>query len=111
MQNLDKTLAKFSAKYPDAIEAEVLNVGAALAETKGGNLTEEDWDKIYKMSSKKMSDILKARESERIKKAREARQRGADTGSGGGTPGTAPKKETLKQAFERAQKELTGQKF
>ncbi len=104
---VDRICAKYSAKFSAADEDLVLSWAQTLSED-GTQLTDVLWEKLWKQSH----DRTLARDTQRQKlkfnKQKQANDQSLESSQGGGTPGQAPRKESMKEATERAVKELTG---
>jgi hypothetical protein len=105
---IQQVMTSMAKKYPDAHDRFVLPVAYELAEKKGEQLTEQEWEDIYKAADQEMKSIIKGKISENQKKQSEANRKAQDVSSGGGTVGQAPKKfKTIQEVGEYAQRSLS----
>lgn len=105
--NIEKITSSLAQKYPDAIEDVVLARAQAIVE-QGHNLTREDWDKLYKTSHDFMVKKMAEKQNKQFDAQKNANLRGRGIGPGGGTPGQAPRKMSMKEATEAAIQDLSG---
>lgn len=104
---IDDITSKLAQKYPEAIEDVVLARAQALVE-QGHNLTPENWDKLYKTSHDFMLKKMADKQNKQFDAQKNANLKGRGIGPGGGTPGQAPRKLSMKEATEAAIQDLTG---
>lgn len=105
---IQTVMGSMSKKYPDAHERFVLPLAWELAEKKGEQLSEQEWEDIYKTADAEMKNIIKGKMSEFQKKQTEANVKARDVGTGGGTVGQAPKKfKSLKEVTDYAVNSIT----
>lgn len=105
---LDVIFQKMTAKYPMADEERVLAMAQGL-HNQGVKLDDAMWDKVWSTIQQKTEGMFKSYQKSLVTKQQEATQKAKDTAGGGGIPGQAPKKESFKEATERAIRELSGQ--
>lgn len=98
-QELDSIFSKNLSKYPEAIEDVVMAKAQVLLE-QGQEPTAEFWDKLFKSNHDAMMKRMTERQQKVVNTQREANAKGRGPGSGGGTPGQAPKRLTMKDAGE-----------
>jgi hypothetical protein len=90
---ITKTIDDFSAKYPNAAKMKELVIARAYeANQQGSQLSNDDWEKIFKDVDETVSGLVKAEYGELVKKQTEANAKARDVGAGGGTAGRAPVK-------------------
>ncbi len=104
---IDNLTSKLSQKYPEAIEDVVLARAQAFVES-GRNLSQEDWDKLYKTSHDFMVKKMTEKQNNNFNAQKNANQKGRGIGPGGGTPGQAPRRLSFNEATEAAIKDLKG---
>jgi len=111
---IDSVFTKMSAKYPLADEEVViaraqalLDKGAKLTDDKG-NINENAWDKIWASVNDTVTKRFEGHYKKQIGNQTKANVKGRDVASGGGIPGQAPKKMTMREATEHAIATLTG---
>lgn len=102
---LDSIFTRLSPKYPDAIE-DVVMARAQVLIDQGHEPTNEFWEKLFKSSHEQISKRFEDRKNKTLQDQRAANQRGRGPGIGGGTPGQAPKRLTMKEATEHAIRDL-----
>ncbi len=103
---IERTISTLSTKYPFADEEQVLARAQVLRE-RGDELDQKAWDGLFKMVNDKNENFLKQRQSDMIKKQTTANNKAKDVPSGGGTPGTAPRKfKNFNEASEAALKDF-----
>lgn len=114
--SIDAVFGKMSKKYPLAREEVViaraqalLEQGAELSDSRG-NPNESMWDKIWKSVQDDMSKHYEGHYKKLVNDQKQASVKGKDVASGGGIPGQAPKKMTLKEATEHAIATLEAQR-
>ena len=118
--SLDSLFSGMKEKYPLADEEVVVSRAQALLEKslsegdkhlladEKGNPKPEVWDRIWKSVNDQVQKRFDGHYKEQVSKQKQANVKAKDSAPGGGIPGQAPIKETLKQATERAIKELGG---
>lgn len=90
---ITKTVDELSKKYPDAANFREMVLSRAYEARMGGsNLTNDDWEKIFKDVDGEVSELLKAKYGSLVKKQMEANTRAKDVGAGGGIADRAPVK-------------------
>lgn len=106
---IDQQISKLSPKYPFADEATVITQ-AEMFHAKGGELTPENWEKIFKS----VNDFHKGRYESHYKKQfesqKQANRQGKDSAPGGGIPSQAPQKMSLKDVGEKWQRDMLAQR-
>lgn len=112
--SIDSLFKKMQEKYPLASEEVVisraqalLDQGAKLSDNKG-NADESAWDKVWKNVNDAFQKQYESHYKKQVNNQKQANVRGKDVASGGGLPGQAPKKMTIKEATEHAIATLTG---
>lgn len=118
--SLDSLFSGMKEKYPLADEEIVVSRAQALLEKslsegdkhlladERGNPKPEVWDKIWKSVNDQVQKRFDGHYKEQVSKQKQANVKAKDSAPGGGIPGQAPKRETLKEASERAIRELSG---
>lgn len=111
--SIDSVFGKMTKKYPLASEEVViaraqalLDKGAKLSDDKG-NPNEDLWDKIWKSVQEASAKHYEGHYKKLVNEQKQASVKGKDVASGGGLPGQAPKKMSLKEASEHAIATLT----
>ncbi|MES1988824.1 MAG: hypothetical protein V4440_12510, partial [Pseudomonadota bacterium] len=89
---LDTILPPLAAKFPMAVEDQVLQRAEGLLKS-GQRLTEKTWERLYRESHDSLTKRADQFYSAKLKSQLEKGQKGADSGSGGAAPGQAPVKE------------------
>lgn len=90
---IDQVMNDLSKKYPDASNFKEMVLGRAFeAHEQGVELTPEAWEDIFKQVDGEVGSLLKSKYGNLVKQQTEANKKASDVGSGGGTPGAAPKK-------------------
>lgn len=103
---LDARFKTLSERYPLADEEAAIARAQAL-HSKGIQLTDTVWDKVWKEVSDKNMERFKKYGSEQVNKQKTANQKGKDAAPGGGIPGQAPKRpRTIKEASAYALEEM-----
>lgn len=110
---LEGVFKKYSEKYPYADETSVISRSLALMEqrTRNGesdNLTQEDWNKVFKAENDRVEALAKSRYQNTVKQQLQANRKAKDVGSGGDAVGHSPKRMTIKEATEQAVKDYGG---
>lgn len=99
LQNIQQS---FSQKYPEAPELMVLAKAQILNEKKmketGQPLNRKEWEFLYKSTHDEMIERYDKRGMDRVNKVREANLQARGPGPGGGIPGQASTRRTLKDA-------------
>lgn len=103
---LDGVFAKMEQKYPYADREMAIARAQSLLDKGHEEITEEMWDKIYKQTHDRIDGFMKTQSKQQITNQRTANAKGRDVPTGGGIPGQAPRKESFKEATERAIREL-----
>lgn len=110
---LDAKYATLTKKYPFADEEMVTSRAMAFLDKmqkeqgSKANITEAQWDMLFKQSHDRMSEMAKKFYGDRIKNQKEANQRGKDVPAGGGVPGQAPKQpRSIKEATTMALRDM-----
>src|SRR5574343_228178 len=75
---------------------------------KGHKLDDKTWEQVFKTVHEKTKGFADSYYKEQTNKQKDAHLKGRDTGTGGGTLGQAPRKESIKEATARAIQELSG---
>lgn len=96
---LDSIFSKNLTKYPEAIEDVVMAKAQVLLE-QGQEPTQEFWDRLFKSNHEAMLKRMTERQQKVLTAQRASNEKGRSTGAGGGTPGQAPKRLTMKDAGE-----------
>lgn len=104
---LDTVFTKNKEKYPFADEEAVIARAQALLD-KGHKLDDKTWEQVFKTVHEKTKGFADSYYKEQTNKQKDAHLKGRDTGTGGGTLGQAPRKESIKEATARAIQELSG---
>lgn len=106
---IDQIFSRMAPKYPYAEEELVLARAQVVLDHKqpGETLTEADWEKLWKNCDEFLRAKTVAKKNEEFQKQKLANSKAKEGGPGGGSPGHAPRKETMKQASERAIRELS----
>lgn len=103
---LDAKFKTLAAKYDFADEEAVIARAQALL-GRGEKLTDKVWDSLWKSVHDRNLKISDQRQAEKVKKQTQVNAQGKDMGSGGGTPGSAPKvARTIKEAANFAREAL-----
>lgn len=109
---IDNIISEHAKKYPLADKATVLAQAQSLLD-QGGTLTKDDgrsnpfvWDKIFKSVNDKNQKLFETHYKTQVQQQKQAGQKAKDIGAGGGTPGQAPQKVSLKEARENLRKHL-----
>lgn len=94
---IDQMDAKFSPKYPLAVQEIVYSYVAGLQD-KGSKMDEAAWEACYK----KADELIKSRADKYygnvVNKQKQANAKGKEAAAGGGIPAEAPKKMTIREA-------------
>lgn len=107
---LDAKFSSLSKKYPEGNEDLVLARAQALID-RGVPITDEVWDKLWKQSHDSFVSKFEAKQKQTLQQQRDSNNRASGPSSAGGVPTNAPRRESFKQATERAIQELHGRKF
>ncbi len=99
MAKLEAQDKSFQAKYKRADLDRVYRHAEKLAD-KGEKLTEEAWEKIWKTEHDRGEATFKAWQKEQFENQKNANKQARDTASGGGIPGQAPQKTSLKDVWK-----------
>lgn len=89
----------FQSKYPNA-DIEAVYSEAAKLDAKGTKITEQLWESLYKASESKFTGRADAYYKAKLEKQKLATAEAKDIGSGGGTPGQAPRRPRLKDVAD-----------
>lgn len=104
---LEALANKYSQTYDLADEEKVLSAAQALVD-KGEKLTDQAWEKLWKDDHERTKKTFESYSKKQFEQQKQANAKSRDIAKGGGTPGQAPKRETFKEATERAIRELSG---
>lgn len=91
---IDSVMNEMAQKFKLA-NADVVLTRAQSVLDKGEELTPQTWEKLYKQSHAETEKLLKTHYGEQFKRQKAASEKAKDIGSGGSTPGEAPKKMRL----------------
>lgn len=107
---INHTIDDLSKKYPDAANFREMVVGRAMeVHTQGTQLTPQVWEDIFKQVDSQVSNLIKAKYGEFIKKQQAANAKARDVGAGGGTATAAPRKfKNLSEVTKFAVDDVTG---
>jgi hypothetical protein len=110
---LDGLFKKYSEKYPYADEASVISRSLALMEQRRRNgetedLSTKEWDSVFKQENDRVQKLADRKYKETVAKQLNSNRKAKDSAPGGTAMGHAPIKETMKQATERAIRDLSG---
>lgn len=110
---LESMAQKFSQEFPLAEEPTVLAKAEILLERKRENgeklnISDDEWKGLWKAEHEKQEKAFNGYYEKKFKQQTTASKKGRDVGPGGGTPGQAPKRETMKEATERAIRDFSG---
>lgn len=95
---LDNQYSTLSKKYPHA-DSEVVTARAEAANAQGVEITDKVLDKLFKAHHAEVTARWEKVYKEKVNEQAKAGARARDIGTGGGTPGNAPRKlRTLKEA-------------
>lgn len=108
-QNLEKISGNMMKKYPEALEDVVLARAEAMV-SQNQNLTPEVWDRLYKTSHDFMVKKMTDKQNTTFDAQKNANQKARGIGPGGGTPGQAPPKRSMKEATEDAIRDLSNRR-
>lgn len=100
-KQLEAWETEFSSKYPRADQSQVYGVlQSALdkGEIKSEQVTKDLMDKLYRQSHEAIEKRFESWQKEVVEKQKASHEQGRDIGKGGGTPDSAPKIQTLKDA-------------
>lgn len=104
-QTIDSMFSKFQPKYVMAPEGLVLTIADSIlsnkkAENPGqvAKLIDADWERAFKSAHEVVKGLADKHYSGLVNQQKEASARGKDMGTGGGIPGDAPKKMTIREA-------------
>lgn len=95
---LDALLPPLFQKFEMANEDQVYARAEGILQS-GQKLTEKTWERLVRESHESMQKKADQVYSAKLKKQIEKGQRGADIGAGGATPGQAPKRRTMDDAY------------
>lgn len=111
---IDQVFTKMNAKYPFVDEEVVISRAQALhekAKAEGnphllvdeqGNQKADAWDKIFKSVNENAQKRYESHYKKQVTEQKTANGKGKDIASGGGIPGQAPKRMTIREASEHA---------
>lgn len=110
-KQVDSIFAKFSDKYPYAVEDTVLNQAQALLDANDGNprfkLTEAAWERIFKGVNDKYQKHFETKYRSQIESQVKKSEKASDSGPGGSAPGRGPSgPRTFAEATEMAIQDL-----
>lgn len=110
-KHLDTVFAKYSDKYPYAVEDTVLNQAQALLDANQENprfkLTEATWERIFKGVNDKYQKQFETKYRNQIESQVKKSERASDSGPGGSAPGRGPSgPRTFAEATEMAIQDL-----
>lgn len=103
---LDNTFATLSKKYPNGVEDVVLAKAQALLD-KGEELSNQSWENLWKQSHESMTKRIDQMQQQKFEAQKGANSKAKGPGIGGGIPGEAPRRMTLKEATEQAVSDLS----
>lgn len=107
-QAINQSIDKYAKTYPEA-NKEVVIARIFEAYNKGTPVTDALWEKEFKTQHEQEDAKFKAKYGEFVKKQTQANQKARGVPTGGGTPGTAPKKfKNLKEVTEHAASQYEG---
>jgi len=104
---LEALAEKYSKQFKLADEDRVLAKAEKL-HNEGTKLTDQVWEKLWKDDHETGKSRFDAYQKEQFEQQKNANSKNRDIAKGGGVPGSAPKRETFKEATERAIRELEG---
>lgn len=107
LAEIDVQMSTLAKKYPLADQETILTRAMSYNE-KGQALTPELWDQIGKQVQTQYEKLFESHYKQKVEQQKQASAKAKDVSSGGGTPSVAPKRETMKEATERAIRELSG---
>lgn len=111
LAELDAKAAVLSKKYPFADEEAVLSRAQSLVD-RGEKVTDGIWEALWRTVHERNQKAWESFQAQRVNEQRRVNKSGKDVGSGGGTPGVAPRKaKTIKEATEMALSDLTNGQF
>lgn len=104
---IDSTMADLGKKYadvrnsfekPEVFDYYILSMADQIKAQKGPNqsLSQADWANVYKTVSESFTKAFDRRQANTFNKQKSASQKAKDIGTGGGIPGEAPKKISMK---------------
>lgn len=97
---IDNWFQSLSKKYPHA-DPEVITARAQVAASNGTQITDDVLDRLFKANHNEIKDRFEKIYKEKVNKQLEASAKGKDIGTGGGTPGQAPRGyKTIKEATQ-----------
>lgn len=102
---LDKTYEKYQTKYPSANPA-LVDSRCLAAHDSGTKITEGVIEKLFKASHDEAENWYVTRSKRQVADQKQANAKARDAGAGGGVPGGAPQKRTLKEARKAMLEEI-----
>lgn len=99
--DLDVKFSKLSAKYPRADEEKVIT-RASLMLNQGEELTDAKWESLFKSAHEAQLKAYQDWQKQQVTEQKQANAKGKDIAPGGGIPGQAPKRMSLKEAMAMA---------
>jgi hypothetical protein len=90
LAKIDAIETRLSQKYDEAVKAEVYMAAEYLSDKTGRELSDADWEKIYKDSHERNQKARKERNAKEAQQQKVANSKLRDVASGGGVPGEAP---------------------
>lgn len=103
---LDSIYNEFSKKYEMADERTVTATAQAL-HGQGTELSKDLWERIFKEDHERNLKRYEQHYSKQVKQQKEASAKARDVAAGGGVPGQAPKRLSMKDATEAAIRDLS----
>lgn len=110
---LDSMASDMAKKYgldkeDKEIVEELVTARADVLLSRGEKLTDQAFSTLWKGAVEKYQSLQKGYYAKEIAKQKQASAKARDAGPGGGVPGQAPKKETIREATERYAREISG---
>lgn len=100
-KDLDARFTTLSAKYPKADEEKVITRASLLIQ-QGEELTDAKWESLFKSVHEAQVKAYQDWQKELVNQQKQANAKAKDTPAGGGIPGQAPKRMSLKEAMQEA---------
>lgn len=120
---IDSTFERLAPKYPFADNVTVLTKAQVKLEQERERMREEgrsakeieeaeiltpdEWEKLFKTEHERIQRLSSEAQSKQFNEQKQANKRAKDTAQGGGTPGEAPKKMSMKEAEQAYLKQMT----
>lgn len=104
-RELDTLFKEYGGKYKFA-NSDAVNSQAIAVVENGHKLTPQIIEKLFQQNHEAMTKLFESHYKGKVDDQKRAGQRAKDSGPGGSTLGTAPKKETFREAKDRWLREL-----